>query len=385
MAGITDLGGGRYKLTVFIGRDADGRQRRVAKRVAAKGIKDARQQAAQWQAELAGVKVDRLRAPVSSVAAEWLALWKAGHPAPKTVAEYERIVRQHVDGTSLGARAVRDVKPGDLDVWYPTLRTARGGPLAPSSLRRVHAVVRQVFEHAERRGLIARSPADKVKLPRLAAPEGRYPTQEELEAVVTAAWSVSPVRARLLVFAAHTGLRRGELAAVRWSRLDVDAGELLVARAISEVGGRLYEKDTKAHQALAVSVTPDGLAVALAQMAWQQAEAGEALDDDPWLWSAEPPFDQPPPPWVLTSWMVAARKKAGVEHVRLHDLRHWHASALLTSGATMADVQRQLRHKTMATTMVYVHPSDAAARRRMVGQLPRLQLPHGGGRDEVQE
>lgn len=386
MAAYQDLGGGRWKVTVSLGRDADGHHRRVTKRIAARGIREARRLGAEWEAGLPRVHVDRLRSTVDAVAEEWLTLWAAGGHAPATELEYRRIVRQYVTGTELGERLVRDVRPGDLDVWYSGLRSSRGEVLSAATKRRIHAVVRQVFEHAERRGLVTRSPAARVRLPPLRPKEGRFPTEEEIAAVVSAAWEVSPVRARLLVFAAGTGLRRGELAAVRWSRLDLTAGEVMVAESVSQVGGRLIVKDPKAHQALSAEITPSAVRAATGQMAWQLAEAGDEIDADPYLWAAEPPFGRPMWPSTFSAWMAAARRRSGVEHVRLHDLRHWHGSEMNAQGASLADIQRQLRHRTMATTMIYVHAGGKDRRRELVGRLPALELPgHGGGSVDVQE
>lgn len=388
MPSVKDLGGGRWKLQVSLGRDATGRYRRTTKVVRATSKRNAEQQAHQWEADLDVIPPGERNATVGQVAAEWLALWRrATKPAAKTAAEYERIVAQHVTGADLGRQPVRTVRPGDLDVFYAGLRTATGPgrpkeqrPLSAASLRRVHAVVRQVFDHAERRGLVARSPAVKVRLPRLDEADVRIPTEDELAAIITAAWGSHPARARMLVFAAGSGLRRGELAAVRWSRLEVDVGSLMVARAISEVRGEVTEKDPKAHQALDVELTPVAVAAGVAQMEWQRAEAkaaGVRLAADPFLWSLRPPFSEPPKPSTLTGVWTRARAKAAVSGVRLHDLRHWHGTTLAVQGTPLADVQRQLRHKSMATTMRYLHEQTAEVRRQAVRQLPRLELPGG--------
>lgn len=377
MATLSDLGGGRWKVTVFVGRDGAGRMRRVSRNFRASGKREAQREAVRLEAGLQVVKVERSTATVSGVAAEWLRVWLVHPHSPTTEDEYRRIVRQYIDGTPLGRRKVRDVHDAELDVWYSQLTTGRGGKPSPATLRRIHAVVRQVFDHAERRGVITRSPAAKTKLPRMAAREGRFPHDDEVAAVVAAAAARHPARARALIFAAHSGIRRGELCAVRWSSLapDREGAELMVSHSVAETSLGLVVKDPKAHQALTVSLTDDAVAVAAEQQAWQLEEAartGVELPRDPYLWASRAPFDVPPWPSTLSDWLARARADAGVAHVRLHDLRHYTGSAMVRAGATMAQVQRQLRHRSMSTTMIYVHDGEDGARRAIMDQLPRL-------------
>jgi integrase len=298
--------------------------------------------------------------------------------------EYRRLIRQYVDRTELGRCKLRDVSAGYLDVWYSTLVTARGRRPSPTTLRRVHAVVRQVFDHAERRGFIVRSPADKTRLPRLTQREGRFPADDDVARVIAAAAAVHPARARAFLFLAHSGLRRGELCAVRWSSLAPtrEGAELMVSHSVAAPRSGLVVKDPKAHQALSVSLTDDALEVAAAQQDWQRSEADRAgvpLPRDPYLWTTVPPFDTPMWPSTVSSWMARARTDAQVHDLRLHDLRHYTGSAMMRAGATLAEVKRQLRHQSMATTIgFYVHADeDAAARRRVMDRLPSLHSSGG--------
>ena len=396
MASLRWLGKGRWEVVVQLGVDEDGRYRRTSRRFdgappteRGNPPKAVRQEAARLEAELGQRKLGEPDS-FGALCALWLEEWRhavaLGERSPTTAERYAGIVRRHVLPSRLARKRVRDVTVGDLDRWYVALR--RAGQSA-SSVRQVHAVVSQALKMAARNGWVASNPALLARKPSVRAEERRRPTAAQVLAVLLAAHRAHPARARALRFAARTGLRRGEVAGVRWSRVGTEAGLLLVDTNVVVVGGELVAKEPKGRKALPIPIDAETVALVEEQQAWQLqecAEAGVRPAKDPWLWSVVAPFDAPLWPAHLTDWMEAARGEAGESWMRLHDLRHWHGSQLgdavrAVPGASRADVQRMLRHAQPQTTDRYLHAEeDHAVRRRLLEHLPTLELPEGEGR-----
>jgi integrase len=106
-----------------------------------------------------------------------------------------------------------------LDRFYSELR-GRGGvggrPMAPATVRQVHAILRRALDQAARWGWIPANPAALASPPRLGSAEIRPPTPEEVSRLLETAYAADPDLAVLLWLAATTGARRGELCALRW-------------------------------------------------------------------------------------------------------------------------------------------------------------------------
>jgi integrase len=133
-------------------------------------------------------------------------------------------------------------------------------------------------------------------------------------------------------------------------------------------------KGPKAHQVVAIALGEQAAEIAQQQAAWQRAQPG--CLDDPFLWSVLAPFDDPLNPDTLTNWFAQAAKDIGVRGFTLHDLRHWQGSQVLEVGGTVQDAKERLRHKSLQTTMGYLH-ADHSKQLVLVNRMPRLGLPGG--------
>jgi len=164
------------------------------------------------------------------------------------------------------------------------------------------------------------------------------------------------------------GLRRGECLALRWSDLDLDAGRLTVRRSLQRLRGerdedtgnrrgRLVEVDPKTEASSATVALPASVVAELREH--RQRQRVQRLAAPVW---ADPAL-------VFTTGVGTAleprnvnrafetlRERAGIRHVRLHDLRHAAATFALAAGVDMKSVQTMLRHSRMATTAdLYAH------------------------------
>lgn len=117
-----------------------------------------------------------------------------------------------------------------------------GAGVSPARVRKAVGTLRQVLELAVEGGLIRDNPCEGLKLPRMNQQEMHFLTAEQ---VATLAAATSEPYGSLVTFAAYTGLRAGEIAALRARHIDLDTGRVMVVTAVSEVRGTLVEQEPK--------------------------------------------------------------------------------------------------------------------------------------------
>ncbi len=354
-----------WRLKVYVGRSADGRKRYVERTV-----HGSRREAERELARLV-VEVDEGRhvasAPmtVGELLDRWLDL-KAMTVEVTTANGYRWIVERYVR-PAFGDRRVASIRTLELDHWYQQLRTgggAAGRPLSGRTVRLCHTVMRQSLEQARKWGLIARNPARDATPPAARRTEVKPPTLAQVRDLLDAAFEFDPDFGVYLWLLAVTGCRRGEACALRWSDVHWDRGEIAIRRSIAMVDRQRIEKDTKTHQARRVAVdesTRELLRELHLQARERALSIGAALADDAFLFSEEPDGWTPWRPDVCTNWFGRLRAELSLDHVRLHDVRHFVATALGDAGTPIATISARLGHRDKATTLnIYSHSLPAA-------------------------
>jgi len=306
--------------------------------------------------------------------------------SPTTVRGYRGLLDNRII-PALGTKQVHRIRTDELDRFY--LALVNDEHLAPATVRQIHAVIRRAMRQAVRWGWISTNPAVNASPPRVPRAEITPPDVDQVMKLLAYANEVDPAFGRLLHLAATTGARRGELCAIRWRDIDAESQTLTISHSIVEIPGGLAEKDTKTHAARRIALDEGTLAVLSEQRAHVEhlAEAAEVeLAADAYVFSPEPNGQRPWFPTTFTHRFEAVRKQLGLNHVRLHDLRHFAATRLIAAGVPVRTVSGRLGHANPATTLtVYAHfleASDQAAaevmgglvsakRRPAVGQAPR--------------
>ncbi|MGQ0629934.1 MAG: tyrosine-type recombinase/integrase [Sporichthyaceae bacterium] len=155
--------------------------------------------------------------------------------------------------------------------------------LSNASINQLHFVVSGALAAVVRWGWIASNPASIARKPRVPAPQPNPPTAEQASRILAAAWEEDIDWGTLVWLVMVTGLRRGELIALRWSDVDFDTETLIVRRGIVKIGSRVIEKDTKTHRMRRIALDPETVKVLQEHRArWdvQAAELGlDALDE----------------------------------------------------------------------------------------------------------
>jgi integrase len=249
-----------------------------------------------------------------------------------------RRCRHRCDGrTLIDHRTTGEHECGESGCWPHVCR-----PLAAATVCRIHAVLSAACRAAVRWGWIPFNPMDAVRQPSKPKPSPTPPTPAEAARLVEEATRQDPEWGLYLWLAIVTGARRGEMCALRWSHLDLDAGVMTVRR--NYVWGR--EKDPKSHQVRRVSI--DAATVELIRQ--HQAEcnktlalAGETLDRASFVFSAAPDRSRPRNPSAMSHRFKRLADRLGID-AHLHTLRHFAATELLTTGVDLRTVAGRLGH-----------------------------------------
>ena len=276
---------------------------------------------------------------------------------PSTANSYERNIRLHIN-PNIGAIPLQRLQPEDLDELYVKLLTeGGGGGLSAKSVRNVHATLQSALSDAARKGTVVRNVADTADPPSISR-SGRSIsvwTGDQLRRFLDAMADHELYPPYLL--AATTGMRQGELAGLPSSNVDLDAARLTVNQQIVSVQYKLIEGDLKTPTSRR-SIDLDPRTVAeLRRHRRRQLEERMATGqrgDDGYVFAK--PDGSPIHPDLISQTFERAVAKLNVPRIRLHDLRHTHATILLQQNVHPKVVSERLGHSSVAFTMtVYQH------------------------------
>lgn len=230
---------------------------------------------------------------------------------------------------------IEKLRPIDVQQLHAILRA---GGMAEGTIGRVHDILRAAFTWAERLDLVAKNPAAKVTRPRVARASISPPAPRDIVRMITEA---SPDLALFLRLAALTGARRGQLCALHWSDVRLDAATIRWTRSLAKVPGGTVEKETKTGARWSVALDPatvDALKEHRRRSIETALAAGTTLPDEAYVFARDPASKLPWHPDGASQRFAALRKKLKLDGVRLHDLRHWMATESLGEGVDIETI-----------------------------------------------
>lgn len=355
-------GSGTWRAKVFLGQDADGRQRYLTRTVHGTR-READAQLRQLILE-AGLAHETSHSTMDDLAAKWLEL-ATETLSPSTLREYRRLLAKIIL-PQFGSVKVRAIRPSDLDTFYASLRRrgVSGRALSAQSVRHVHALIRRLLNQALKWGWILTNSALNASPPRVDRVELEVPDVETVMRIINFAEERNPDIACFLRLAAVTGARRGELCAIRWRDFD-KKGALSIKHSI--VDGRndeLFEKGTKTHASRKVVI--DALTLRVVESQRQRCEersraCGKKFSRNSFVFTSSLDGSIPWRPHRVTLAFKRLCNELGISGVRLHDFRHFTATQMLASGVPVKTVAGRLGHANAATTLnVYAHALESS-------------------------
>lgn len=296
---------------------------------------------------------------------EWLPAIE-GTIRPSTLRSYRLQVEKHVV-PRLGSVPLQRLDGGAINRFYASLaddgRTDGNGGLSPASVRRVHASLHRALKDAVRWGKLTRNPADAAYPPRVrahAAKEMTTWTVEELRSFLDSV-ADDPLYALWLTLAS-TGMRRGEALGLRRSDLDLDAGRASIRRTLIAIGYELHHstpKTAKGNRQIALDPrTVEALKAHRTAQVKEQLAMGEHYEDNGLVFSR--PDGTPIHPDRASKMFNQLVARSGLRRIRLHDLRHTHATIALRAGIHPKVVSERLGHGSITITLdTYSHAIPA--------------------------
>jgi len=294
---------------------------------------------------------------------EWLNQWCESfvvmNTTPRTYVSYRSIIDNHIR-KELGAIALSRLEPQQIQEYYAD-KLAKGrvdgkGGLSSRSVLYHHRILSKALDQAVKMGLIVRNVAKLITPPRVARAKLSVLDAGEASRLLDIA-SETPYYS-LFSTLLYTGLRRGEAIALRWKNIDLLGLELRVVETAYRIRKEFIIKEPKTfHSKRAVSLSPSLAALLREYREDQEAmrkKTGNPLTDEDFVFSW--PDGRPLDPDVVTKAFHRISGKAGLTNIRLHDLRHTHATLMLKAGVHPKVVSERLGHATVAFTLdVYSH------------------------------
>lgn len=273
---------------------------------------------------------------------------------------YEKNVHAHI-APALGALPLADLKADDINAMYAALldcgrRDGKGG-LHARTVRYIGMILKRSLNDAVKWGLMDRNPADAAEPPRLRVrAEMAVWNADELRRFLKhveadrlyAAWLLS----------ATTGLRRGELLGLRWKDIDLDAATASVTQTLLAVGFKVSVGQPKSgrgyRQVALFDMAVAGLRHHRARVEDEAAQRGAVLAGDDLVFTKED--GTPLHPDRFSELFEIHTRAAGLPRIRLHDLRHTHATLGLAAGIHPKIMSERLGHSSVSITLdTYSH------------------------------
>jgi integrase len=353
---------GNWELIVQLPRDPSTGRRKQLSRTHLGTKREAQRALAALVADVSAGKISSSATTLHELMHQWLMVVE-DQLSPTSVREYRRLVDKKI-GPDLGKLRLSKVTTQRLDSYYSELTHAGG--LSPASVRHVHAVLRGALGQAVKWGWIPTNPAVSASPPKIRRKEIKPPSVAVARQLLDAADDHDPEFGALLRVLAATGARRGEVCGLRWSDLDTGSRTLSINRSVASVAGGTVVKDTKTHAARRIALDADTIEILERQRTRLQhrAEVCElGFNEDGYVFTTTADGADPLHPDTITGAFSRICKSQEVKGIRLHDLRHLHATQLLAAGVPVRTVSGRLGHANASTTLnVYAHFLEASDR-----------------------
>jgi len=281
---------------------------------------------------------------------------------PSTLRGYRSIIDAYLL-PAFGDRPVEQITTREIETWRAGLVEGRSGKTIVNATRnRMLVLLHGIFGRACKVHGLPSNPVSAVERQRVRAGEDiEVLSPEEVMALVRAADSQQD--AALFMTAAFTGLRRGELLALRWRDIDF-AGEVVRVRA-SYAGGRLTSPKSGKMRSVP-------LARPVAQALARLGERGIASREDDLVFLGDTGgyLDGS----ALRRRYVTALERAGLRRLRFHDLRHTFGTRMIAR-ADIRRVQEWMGHADVQTTMKYLHYAPRGDEAALVAEAFETEQP----------
>ena len=291
--------------------------------------------------------------------AEWLRTWYALYAKPNirptTARSYQGNMELHII-PRIGSIKLNKLTGRDIQKLYKDLmengrlrkaQKSKQPGLSSTTVRGIHMMLHNALDRAVKERLILRNPTEDCIIPKVQKQEMKILHPEDMKAYLEAAEKRGVLPMFYLELA--SGIRKGELAALRWEDLDVEHRTISVSKqALGGLGKELVVNRPKAENSIrAISIPQDAVDLLVREH--------EKHPENPYLFPSPLTGGMYHPDSVVNLHKKIL-KDAGLEHIRFHDLRHTFATMALQNGVDVKTVSNMLGHYDAGFTLrTYTH------------------------------
>jgi integrase len=355
---VRERGAGNWYAVIDLRDTATGKRKRKWHSLDAKGKREAQIECAGIISSIeAGTYLEPDKTTLAVFIQHWLNDVKS-RVSPRTVESYTQIARSNII-PMLGGIILRDLRPQAISVAYSRAlaegRKSGPGGLSARTVHHMHTVLKSALQQAVRWEMLTRNPADAVRAPKVERGQMTtydLPQTAELIEAFRGTRMFIPV-----VLAVLCGLRRGEISALRWGRVDLDSAQLAVVESAEQTKAGVRYKQPKSGKGRTVAMSAtviEELRAHRLRQAQNLLRLGVRQTAETFLCTREDGL--PLQPNTLTIYWERLIAKTALPRIRFHDLRHAHATHLLASGVHPKVASERLGHSKVGITIdLYSH------------------------------
>ena len=295
-----------------------------------------------------------------------------GKHSPSTIKFYKDICEKLV--ARFGQKKLDGVRSIDIETYlveltketYKRGKKGKESTYSATYINQFRKVLVVCFNFAEMHGLIEKNPMKFISAVKKERHEVDFLSEDEAKKFLICLNTDAPMYWKTAMnVLIRCGLRRGELAGLKWSDIDFENQTLTVARDVinnKETQGKSIVKETKSMTS--DRVIPFDSVLKSMLKAWKTAQAeeyGTMLMPSAFIFGTSSDPYQPTRPDNVTQWLARFNKKHGLRNVSPHDLRHTFGTLLLSNGANVKEVQVLLGHADASTTLKFYCGTDTNA------------------------
>jgi integrase len=302
-----------------------------------------------------GSYVERSKITVAEFVRSRVDQWEAaGNITPRTAQRYRQLVENQIV-PHLGTKALQKISRLDVEAWHTTLRNSG---LAARTVGHAHRVLGGALRDAERDGLVVKNVCKVQKAPKVA--ETEMVIVRDVRAFVGLLRASAGRLYAPAIVALFTGMRLGEVLALRECSVDLDGGVIQVREALEETGAHGVRFKTAKTRAGRRNITLPNIAIEVLREHRKQLLETRLLLGQGRLAPGDLLFanmeGRPLRPSAVSSDWGDLAARIGMPEITFHGLRHTHASQLISGGVDIVTISKRLGHaKPNVTLAIYAH------------------------------